>query len=558
MTHRLEDISQEIKNVFYPFVGVKSDTSSKYENDIPEFLMNYFENIDYFRKNPENFGLFPIEGDTLKRVVTWAMVRGEGTDAVVLIHHNDVVGIEDFKNFKPFAYDPHRLETELLHYQDNLPPEAKEDLLSGNYVFGRGTGDMKGGGSIQLALLKQYSSYKRMKGNIIVLSLPDEENTSAGMRAAILLLDKLRKEHGLNYKLMINSEPHQRTDAHVGVLSEGSVGKVMPFVYVRGSLAHAGKVYEGLNPLNVLSEIVRKTELSLELSDLVEGEAAPSPTWLYLRDRKEQYDVSMPLSTAGCFSVLTLCSDPDEILSVVKRICTESFDSVVRETNDNFKRFQEKRNKPFQPLPWKSKVITFRELYDEAYSNYGDCFLGAYDTAVQDVVCKLKNSEISMIEGNFKLVDVVYDHIKDLSPRVVVGLVPPYYPNVANINYDGLDEGIRTLTEDIQKYVKETFDQEYTREYFYTGISDLSYSSIKNSAAIEQSLLGSMPLYKTFYDLPLREIEDNSMPCINIGPWAKDFHKLTERVYKEDLFYRTPQLVNYTVARTLCWDSNSN
>ena len=30
------------------------------------------------------------------------------------------------------------------------------------------------------------------------------------------------------------------------------------------------------------------------------------------------------------------------------------------------------------------------------------------------------------------------------------------------------------------------------------------------------------------------------MAGINIGPWGKDFHKLTERVYKEDLYERTP------------------
>ena len=52
----------------------------------------------------------------------------------------------------------------------------------------------------------------------------------------------------------------------------------MPFVYVRGSLAHVGKVFEGFNPLNLMSEIVRRTELNLDLSDVVGTEAAPPPT----------------------------------------------------------------------------------------------------------------------------------------------------------------------------------------------------------------------------------------------------------------------------------------
>ncbi|MGE9875191.1 hypothetical protein ACQQ9V_04615 [Hornefia butyriciproducens] len=34
---------------------------------------------------------------------------------------------------------------------------------------------------------------------------------------------------------------------------------------------------------------------------------------------------------------------------------------------------------------------------------------------------------------------------------------------------------------------------------------------------------------------------------MNIDPWGKDFHKMTERVYKEDLYERTPMLLNRAV-----------
>ena len=41
------------------------------------------------------------------------------------------------------------------------------------------------------------------------------------------------------------------------------------------------------------------------------------------------------------------------------------------------------------------------------------------------------------------------------------------------------------------------------------------------------------------------------MACVNIGPWGKDFHKLTERVYKEDLYERTPEILDFAVRETL-------
>ena len=84
--------------------------------------------------------------------------------------------------------------------------------------------------------------YTSFEGNVIVIGVPDEENLSAGMRAADRLLAQLKEEYGLEYLMMINSEPHQRKDFSKGVFSEGTVGKMMPFVYVRGFLSHAGKV----------------------------------------------------------------------------------------------------------------------------------------------------------------------------------------------------------------------------------------------------------------------------------------------------------------------------
>ncbi|WP_183108805.1 hypothetical protein [Thermohalobacter berrensis] len=42
-----------------------------------------------------------------------------------------------------------------------------------------------------------------------------------------------------------------------------------------------------------------------------------------------------------------------------------------------------------------------------------------------------------------------------------------------------------------------------------------------------------------------------SIPVINIGPWGKDLHKFTERVYKEDLFERTPRIIDLAIEHVL-------
>lgn len=547
----IDGIENDIKEILFAYLKAESFTNTVKEKEAEKFFLDYFSEVPYFKNTPDSFGTYPIDNDAFDRAVSYAFLKGEGEDTVVFVHHNDVVSVEDFKLLKNFAFSPDELKEELLKIKDTLNKNAKKDLKDDTFLFGRGVCDMKGGGSIQIALLKRYSELKNFKGNIVLIAVPDEENLSAGMRAAVKLLYKLKEKHQLNYRMMINSEPHQRRHSSQGIFSEGSVGKLMPFVYIKGVLAHAGKVFEGLNPLNIMSGIVRKTELNMRLSDTVGDEASPPPTWLYLRDVKEQYDVSMPLSVKGCFSILTLHQTPQSILKEVKDICSEAFDEVIKDMNKSYGEFIRITKNPNKKLPWKTKVVNYFELYQEAEERYGKKFTEKYSNKMDELSHKLKYNEISMIEANFDLIELIYEYIDDISPRIVYGLIPPYYPNTSNVNFDSLDIEIKNISKELNKYTKEQFNQIYTKEYFYTGISDLSYTSTVDGQEIISTLRLSMPLYGKIYDIPVDTIEKISMPCINIGPWGKDFHKLTERVFKEDLYIRTPRILNHAVCLIL-------
>lgn len=553
----LKDIGKEIKEILYGYLKAESFTYSEGEKDAEAFFLEHFSRLPYFQEHPEYMGTGPIPGDPFGRAAAWAMVRGGGPDTLVFIHHNDVVTVEDFKLLKPLAFSPDRLEEALFRLRSTFSEEARADLDSGAYLYGRGVCDMKGGGAIQMALLSRYASLilkegpQILPGNLIVLAVPDEENLSAGMREAVLLLARLQEKYGLEYRLMVNSEPHQRKDPRKGVFSTGSVGKLMPFVYVRGSLAHAGKVFEGFNPLNLMSEIVRRTELNMELSDTVGDEAAPPPTWLFFRDGKVKYDVSMPLSVSGCFSILTLNQTPGGILDKVRRICRDAFLHVVDEMNANYTQFLAATKQPCKRLPWEVKVVDFSQLCQEARRNHGQAFEKGYEEKLVSLKKKLNQEEMSLLDCNFALVDYVYNYVDDLSPQVVFGLLPPYYPNVSNLFLEGLPPQVKNIGQLLGDYTQEAFGQEYVTESFYTGISDLSYTSISRSQEILQALEASMPLFGTLYHIPASAIEKISMPCVNIGPWGKDFHKLTERVHKEDLYERTPRIIQYAITKVL-------
>lgn len=550
-TINLETIDKDIHDILIPFLKVNSETATLGEKKSEAFLLDFLSHIPYFKENADHFGSFPIADDPLNRAVSWAMVKGADSNAVILLHHNDIVGVEDFKTLHHFAFQPQLLEKELLKMAGELQSEAREDLLSGEYLFGRGAADMKGGGAIQLALLKRYSEVKNLKGNIILLSLPDEENLSAGMRAAVNLLIELKEKYHLQYQYAFNSEPHQRKNKNNGLISEGSVGKMLAFVYVRGFLSHVGKVFEGLNPLSVLSEIAIETELSPLLSDHVDGESAPPPTWLYLRDRKENYDVSMPLGAGGCLSILTLDSDPTEILRILKKLARHSFNKVIKRMNDRYHIFCSNTGLQHGDLPWKPSVITYSELLKEAQEAHGKEFVSKYEEKLQEVNQKILKKEIDYMESSFLLTEFVYNFISDLSPRIILGLVPPYYPNVSNLILGEIPGSKQNLYEFLSNYSFKQFGQKYDREFYYTGISDLSYFALKNSIRIKEELQSNMPLYGASYRIPLENIEELSLPCMNIGPWGKDFHKLTERVYKKDLYEKTPALLNQAIQYVL-------
>jgi arginine utilization protein RocB len=547
----LKGIEKDIEDILFAYVKTESFTNTINEKKAEEFFLDYFSKIPYFKNTPGSYGIYEIENDALNRNVSYAFLKGRGQDTIVFIHHNDIVGVEDFKLLKKYAFSPEELKAQLLRIKNTLSEDAKKDLEDDTFIFGRGVCDMKGGGSIQIALLKRYSELKNFNGNIVLIAVPDEENLSAGMRSAVRLLSELQDKYNLKYKLMINTEPHQRKDDETGVFSEGSVGKIMPFVYVRGYLAHAGKVFEGLNPIHIMSKIVSRTELNMDFSDVEGKEAAPPPTWLYLKDSKEQYDVSMPLSVKGCFGILTLNQTPQSILEKVKNICEESFDEVIDDMNNSFRRFAKATGLPLKYLQWESKVVNFQELFKEAEAAYGDEFIREYNKELEILGKKLKGNEISIIHCNFELIEFIYGYIDDIKPRIVYGLIPPYYPNVSNLFIDDLDENVSSLSDNLKKFTKEEFNQNYNTEYFYTGISDLSYSSIEKSGEIYKALEESMPLLGQFYNVPVELIEKISMPCINIGPWGKDFHKMTERVNKEDLYIRTPRIINKAISLIL-------
>jgi len=537
-------LSKVIEKTFYELVAIKSDTNTILEKDVESYLYNWLSNIEYFQMNTENYGRYKIQKDSLERSIVWALLKGKGEKTLILLHHHDVVDAYDFGGLLKYAYSPMELQKEMSNIEIN--EEAREDLFSEQWIFGRGTADMKAGAAIQLAIIENYSKFKNFQGNLLLLSVPDEESLSVGMRGSIPLLEELKNKFNLKYTLCVNSEPHQRQEKDTGIVHEGSVGKLMPLVYIRGKKTHVGDIFQGFNPIFLQAEIMKRTELNENLADIAHNEMTPPPAWINFRDRKEAYDASIPLSSGGYFTLLTLKRTPKEVINELKNICEAAFEEVIKDMNEHYSNYLKRINKIGGTLPWKTKVMTFEEIFNEAVSNGREDFLRDYENTVNRVKDEIECGKINMPESNFLLIEKVLEY-NDLSPKVVIAFSPPYYPHISNRDFNNVDMKVADLSKEINTFTSKQWGEKYTKQEYFMGISDMSYMAIKEEEKIIDCIESNMPLWEKVYYIPFENMKNISMPAINIGPWGKDLHKITERVYSKDLFERTPDIIQHVI-----------
>ncbi|MDD2496454.1 MAG: M20/M25/M40 family metallo-hydrolase [Tissierellia bacterium] len=549
MTFEKEKMKNLIEQNLLNYVGIRSDTNSRLEINIENFFSNWLSKVEYFKNNAEKCGFFEIPNDYLKRKVPWCILKGEGNDTVVFIHHYDCVETKDYGIFELLSLKPYELEAAFKDNSSQLPTKIQEDLYSNEWIFGRGVCDMKGGGAIQLSLIEEYSNNENFKGNIVLISVPDEENLSAGMRAAVLKLKELKDKYGLKYKLMLNTEPHERDDVSKPKIYDGSIGKILSTIYVRGKLAHIGQVYSGLNPINILSEIIRRTELNADFIEKKGNTTSPPPTWLYNKDRKTFYDVSLPIATSGCMSILPLESTPLILMEDLKKICIDSFKKVVEELNESYKKYTDISGIEFEEIIFEPKVRLYSELYKEALKDSGNKFKKAYKNVIAEVKEKFNKNELSIIDASNLIIESTLKYVKDLAPCIILALIPPYYPSTNNMMLEEKANNIYNLIKNLKEYSMDKYNEEYVVQNYFWGISDLSYAMNTLNQSDIDYIENNMLMWKDIYYIPLEEIKEISMPVLNIGPWGKDIHKYTERVYKEDLFYRIPELINLLLIR---------
>lgn len=580
-------MEKQITNILRNLMACASVTNTEKEIAAETWMLDFFRKQPYFQTYPERCGLFPIPGDPLHRNTVWALVKCDGADneehdgkaaenditaaedknaaltavpapTVIFMGHHDVVPADVYGDAAPWAFD---LDTIAAHLnRETLSAEAYTDLLSGEWLFGRGCCDMLGGTAVQMALLAEQAEKVLQKddkskktqngknvlvekpvktlrpgpdeavvddgdeeelfgpgkadtcGSLLFLSVPDEESFSVGMRGSLSLLEGLEEQFNLDYRLAICAEPNQRlADGKTQVVYSGSIGKLLPVVLVQGKLVQVGSYREGLNPLGILSRVVAATEGDETFTERYGDEVSVPPVWMYVRDLKEGYDFSLPKRAAGYCNVLTFQKTPAQVMAYflgkIKGVLEEISHPVTVMTWVTLWQ-QAKQHSGFEKF-WQETERKKRELLQEEHKMFPEVTLW--------------------------LMQCTLDFLNFDQPAVVFGFAPPYYPAVRS---EEMKDVARFA---VYKKALSALQEVEIKTYF-PGVSDCSYCGIPEGTQNPVYQVNT-PLWGNEYHFAVDALARLQIPFFLFGPWGRDLHQAGERVNRYSLTEEYPAVL---------------
>ncbi|MGM9532918.1 M20/M25/M40 family metallo-hydrolase [Intestinibacter sp.] len=542
---------EELLNLTLELVREKTISSTSDEKYGIELVSKKLMEIDYFKKNPNNIYIGDVE-DELGRTFLCALYKSEKkTDkTVILIGHIDTADIENAGNFKDFILKPYEYTRVLEENIELLDQESRDDLLSQKYLFGRGIMDMKMGVAMEIATLEYYSEREDFEGNLLMVTVPDEESNSKGLIKALPFVNQIIEKENLRPVAVLNTEPdfgnYPGDDGKY--IYTGSCGKLLLGVYSTGVEVHVGESMCGLNTNLISSQIIQNLELNVDLCEKVENEYTMPPTCLKYEDSKKVYNVQMPESSIMYYNLQVFEKRPFEIVNEIKSLCEKSAENTINLVNQSRRKYEELGNKINIDQNLNINVFTFDEIYEKVYKKYGEKF----ELDLKENI-KIWLKDISLDERDVcsKIVDFVSKYIKENDPMIVIFFAPPYYPSVGVKEDDSNYSLVKKIVENVQSFAKKELDEEINTQRYFKGLSDLSYFSLRDSEEVIRYLKPNMPSLGYNYDIPFDEIKKLNLPVFSFGPHGKDPHKWTERILVDYSFEKVPVIFRQLIENIL-------
>jgi len=537
---------EAIYNLMLDLVKIPSFSATAGETLCADRICEHLSTFSAFRKHPEDLRRIPIPGSPHGSAAITALVRAEPPTprTVILEGHFDVVDIEVYGPLREVALDPEACTRRMKEMP--LPEEARRDLESGNYLFGRGVMDMKFGLAMAMCLLAEASENPRSFGvNLMLVAVPDEENNAAGMRAALSALADVQEE-GLDLLGCIMVEPSD--PGYIGgngrVVSFGTVGKIMPFVLVMGKEAHGSEYFDGINANLVLAHLNLLLEGNPDLADIQGEENYPPMACLKQKDLRDAYSITLPERACAYYSLITTCHTPESLLRRIDEAAAEALRRTAEHLDRGKRAFAMRANLPGWPPTPIGRVIRYADLLESAKRAFG----APLETHLSDFLAKLPPS-MDEREKGIALVNEVLTVSGEKGPLAVTGFMPPFYPYRTNFRATEKERAFAALGDAIVEEAREAFGETLRKNEHFGGVSDLSYLGFQGNPADLETLRLNLPGWGILYGLPVEDLLKLDIPALNIGPSGKDAHKMTERLELGYSMNVAPRLLRSAVLR---------
>lgn len=517
---------ETLRQLTEELVGWDSQGLTEGEVRFPEKLLEKLRQLDYFQTHPELISLGEVNWE--RRYLTALYKQENASRTVVLLSHFDTVAIHEYGDLAPIAYQPAELERAFEKIKEEFKPEMQADLASGDYLFGRGIMDMKSGLAIHMALLER-AILEEWPLNILLMTVPDEEINSAGMRYGVSKLLDLERQYGLEYMLFLNGEPvfakSPGDESHY--IYTGSIGKIMPSALFYGKETHAGEPLAGITSSYLSTYLTRKMEWSPAFSEKVHGEETPLPVTLTQGDMKEEYSVQTPYRTKALYNVFTMERDAEQVMDIFESLAKESAAECMEDYQGLCTRLG------IEPRFDGIRVLRYEELVEYAKEKFGIDYI---NRLIHDT---MMDPARDVRDKSFRIADILLLNCQELTPATVLLFAPPYYPAVNSSDVPLIEECVAH----IQRQAAQGFGLELEQVHFFNGISDLSYVNYDDRSSGWVSYEKNTPVYGDPYSIPFQAMQQLKAPVLNIGPFGKDPHKRTERLHIKNAFEEIPELL---------------
>jgi arginine utilization protein RocB len=538
-----KDWYNEVKQYTERLVGMRSVSPGEGEIRVAQEIIRLLRADDLGAVYTES-GFDALEGDLYGRQNAYAFLHGTSGATVVLLGHFDTVDTQDYGALEPLALEP----AALAEKYEELLPANERGVDRSDWMFGRGVADMKSGVAVNIALMRRFAREAReapLPLSLLMIATPDEENNSAGVLQAVHLLLHLRERHKLNYIGLLNTD--YVTELYPGdehrYLYSGSIGKLLPGFLCIGTTSHAGDPFNGLDANLLAAELIRDLSMNDELCDAVPGQLAAPPVTLRASDLKSHYDTQLPLSAYFYLNVLTLTTQPAQLLDRLQMRVQDVLGQLLQRLDRTERRWRQahgERQDSFRPRS--GSVLTYNELYAEAVQLLGK-------ERVEAEVLQEWRKWPATVDGRDRSLHLSH-RLWTLSgrqgPAVVLYFAPPYYPAVAPI--------AGPLQDAVNAVIRAHPEVQLKQYPYFPYLSDISYMSLDPGIDLSK-LQANMPVWQPAdlpplpgaYSLPLSEIQRLNIPSIDWGPFGRGAHQRDEAVLMSYTFETLPQLLYETI-----------